>query len=232
MTASQKRLITDAFALSNTDVHPFFCIDRIDPVKGNHIVYLAIDKFLEAELSRGQSLEQLKEKYRFYFLQKPALFGDDNPVHLTRNYVAYASALLNSLEQKYPGIIITAEPLSGPHRSVLPALLNNASCLNASISEGLNLAVPEAAVANHLGNGIGSIVLGSEAGFAMRLREMRKEHLGQFPTSGSVDDFLAALIEIDHKRRHYPQAVRDRNAELVEGVIMRRQDSLIVPKPS
>jgi hypothetical protein len=229
LNPDQKELIKEVFAIrARPNIHPFFCIDRIDIVKGSHVVYAAVDQFLAARMATGLSLNDLKRDYRFFFLQRPSLWGDELPIHLTRNYVNHCSKALLALVEKYPGIVVNAEPLSGIQRVALPAMLAGATCLSGSISEGLNLAVMEASAASHMTKVPGAIICGDGAGFAMRLRELRQDHLAHFPTSGSIEEFRECILSADSARRANPVGVRDLNSELATKMIFPRRDSLIV----
>lgn len=228
---TQQKFITEVLNSRANVPHRFICIDRVDPIKGTTILVEAIEQFLEEQLAKGSSLAELAEQYRFFFLQDPPSdYGFADPHHLNTHYHRVATnQRVTRLERRFPGIVFSSSPLSGVHRAILPSLLLGCTIISASIQEGLNLAIMEGAYVNTLAKFLSdcSVILGSNAGFALQCALGNFAMNAFFPLSGSVLAMKRSIEQVVNTRRSKPGELRRLLELLVQAEIIERTASLL-----
>ncbi|HSK79642.1 MAG TPA: hypothetical protein VLQ45_24520 [Thermoanaerobaculia bacterium] len=189
----QRDLVEDALLTRGRIPHRFVCPDRLDPIKGIHVVLEAVDRFLA---SLGQPIERLREQYRFYFVTD--YYTRFPPVDRDLAWHRYADWIrerqIPPFQERWPGIVRFADNI--PDRFIWTHLLADAHIISGGIQEGLGLAVQEGLVVNHaLGRGR-AVIMGDGAGFPIQAREDGLGSYGFFPSAGDPAAFAHALCEV------------------------------------
>lgn len=216
LDGKQAALVEDMMTTRNGLPHRFLCMDRLDPIKGLHIVLQAIDAFLTRQRA---SLEELRDRFRFYFLTDYlSRFPATRPGVMWHAYGHYLrTVLIPELERRWPGIVMFADNI--PNRDLIAHLLRDCHGLAGGVQEGLNLSVQEGLFVNaECGHGRTAII-GSGAGLAIRARELGLEAAAHFPAAGDVNAMCAALQGVV---RSNPEDVLARTRSLVQGWILQR----------
>ena len=65
LDTQQKLLVAEIFRTQQSIPHRFICLDRLDSIKGIHIILGAIELYLD---NLGVGLNALQNSYRFFFL--------------------------------------------------------------------------------------------------------------------------------------------------------------------
>lgn len=173
--------------------HVFVCLDRLDPIKGQHLLVKAVRQLFE---DSGLSPQALREKYQVFFICLPP--GDDDG-SISYRYNAWADELIGSLCEDYPDIVLRGAPLKGLNRALLPHLLQNSVHVSGSTGDGLHLLTMEALCSNARDSDVctGAAILASGAGFAKQAREAGFKDL--FP-SACVQDLVKAITRVTRLR--------------------------------
>jgi hypothetical protein len=222
----QQQFIEEVFGTQEKVPHRFMCVDRIDPVKGIDVVLGGIDTFLEKQLAAGMSALQLRDSFRFFFLQKPGNAAEGGPYNTAARYNEYAEGVFQRVQQKYPGIIHRGDPLGGAQRLAVFSLMRGCHGITGGTTEGLNLSIMENAKVNE-GEDT-SIICGNGAGFAMQVEARGRRALAHFPQAGDAAGFRDAIDRIVYTQANHPGLLgRDKQA-LVRHEIDTRSDSVIV----
>ncbi|MBW4635721.1 MAG: hypothetical protein KME30_28740 [Iphinoe sp. HA4291-MV1] len=221
----QRDLINEIYRTQGTVPHRFIDIDRIDPAKGTATVVRAIEKFLEERSAVGESLEEMKEKYRFFFIQdylrKPA-----HPQNLqTGIYGRFLRGLFEQVMARYSGIVFISDALEGEGRLLIPSLLLGAHGITGGAQDGLNLAIMENLYVNR-GEDT-TIICGDGNGFAIHTKTLNLAPYAFFPRAGDVEAFTQAIHEAVILQSHGDGTLLRKKAPLVDHVLGRR-DSIIV----
>lgn len=218
----QRSVIDEIFRTQQCIPHRFICLDRLDSIKGTHIVLQAIEAYLD---SLHTDLTSIQKQYRFFFLMDyyrayPA-FDHRNVWHRYARYVR--ETIIPRLCSKYPNVIHIADNI--PMRILMGPLIQGAHVLSGGVQEGLNLAIQEGLYVNATTNSANSAILGNGAGFAIQTIQSGFGHLAEFPSRGDVQDFansLRRLVATDS------EILRFRTREITEKVITRRTSSVIM----
>lgn len=226
LSQGQQQFIEEVFQTQDKVPHRFMCVDRIDPVKGVDVVLDGIDKFLEQRLLSGMSPLELRNSFRFFFLQRPGEATEGDPYNTAARYNEYTEGVFQRVQQKYPGIIHRGDPLGGVQRLAVFPLMRGCHGITGGTTEGMNLSIMENAKVNEEQDT--SIVCGSGAGFAMQVQSRGRGDLAQFPKAGSAVEFRDAIDRIVEAQAKYPGTLgRDKQA-LIRHEIDTRHDSVIV----
>lgn len=223
LDANQRALVADALATRGSVPHRFLCPDRLDPIKGIHVVLEAVDRFLEQQEA---SLEALASKFRFYFVTD--YYTRHPPVDGTLAWHRYAnhvrSRLIPMLRDRWPGVVWFADNI--PNRSIWAHLLVESHIVSGGIQEGFGLAVQEGLGVN-AALGIGrTLVIGDGAGIALQAAEEGVESLVWFPPAGDPEAFAQSLSEIVGINE---EAHLARSAAFAARFIRSHGDSLLEP---
>ena len=221
----QKDFIREVFQSQDTVPHRFMCVDRIDPVKGVDVVLKGVDAFLQERLAGGATYHELRDNYRFFFLQKAGNATDSNPYNTAARYNTFTEEAFQQLQQKYPGIIFRGDPLGGAHRMAVFPLMRGCHGITGGTTEGLSLSIMENAKVNE-GQDT-SIICGTGAGFSMQVREHHNQHLAQFPQAGNPADFQQAIRSIVEVQHHSKGTLGSNKKALIQQEIDSRQSSVI-----
>lgn len=218
------RLLDEVMRTRDTVPHRFISVDRLDPIKGVGIILDAIEKFLDEKAEAGMSLGQMQSEYRFFFVHESPSPDPLADVNLLLQYGSnHVVPKRKKLEDKYPGVIFSCGSL--PRKAMGP-VMKGCHYMCASTQEGLNLATQEGAWVN---DGLPyTSITATGAGFAKQTIADGFQELGFFPKAGSVDEFADAIRTLTSMD---PDAIRAMNGELVDKVINRRRDSVIVARP-
>ncbi|NER97245.1 MAG: glycosyltransferase family 4 protein [Symploca sp. SIO1B1] len=186
-------LVRDALATRHQISHRFICLDRLDPIKGIHVVLEAVDKFLS---SRNQTIDQLRAQYRFYFLMD--YYTRFPPVDLNLAWHRYANWIrtqqIPKFKERWQGMVYFADNI--PDRFIVAHLLVDAHVISGGIQEGLGLAVQEGLVVNHE-VGLGrTVIMGNGAGFPIQAIEEGLGQFGFFTPAGDPDAFAQAIHDV------------------------------------
>lgn len=220
-----KKFITQVFNSYETIPHRFICVDRIDPVKGVDVIYDSIFNFLNEEKKNGIEIDK---QYHFFFIQNDNIRNDQlSPTNLNHQYLKICKEKLTILKNTFPECVFFSPQIGGKDRVIIPALMKACNGLSGGTVEGLSLAVMEEAYTNK-GNNTG-VICGSNAGFAIRLKEQGKDKLILTPKPGSVLEFTEAIQDLVQQQKHEAQKLREKSQELHK-VIDMRTDSVIVGK--
>ena len=218
---AQRALVADAVATRGRIPQRFLCPDRLDPIKGIHVVLEAVDRFLE---SQELPLEELRRRFRFYFVTD--YYSRFPEVDRSLAWHRYAEWVrthqIPRFRERWSGIVWFADNV--PDRFVWAHLLVDAHLISGGIQEGLGLAVQEGLVVNAaLGRGR-TVVMGSGAGFALQTAEEGCDALVWFPKMGDARRFAESLAEVVAL-----PAVRhlERTRELVERFVEPHRDRLL-----
>lgn len=225
LSADQQSIATEMFETEHTHRHRFICIDRIDAIKGNLTVYDAVRRHLSNELTRGVSLDELRESQRFFFLYtaRASLLQGEHP--LWTRYARFAESALASLAGDFPGIVFTAKGFEGVHSVAIGALVRNQTLITGASQDGLNLSCMESAVVNR-GRPV-SIIVGDGAGFSRDVIFKGGRDLGYFPRAGDVEAFARSISEVCGFQRSNPEALSERTTALVDRFIVPRGEAAI-----
>lgn len=210
---NQQVMLKDAMSSKGKVPHRFVCPDRLDPIKGIHVVLQAVDSFLS---KKKRSLEELRNSYRFYFVTdyytRYPEFDESLAWHRYAEWLR--TNLIPQVQKRWPGIVFFADNISD--RFVWSQLLVDAHCISGGIQEGLGLAVQEGLIANQE-MGLGrSVIIGDGAGFALQAREDGFGDLCLFPEAGNVEAYVESLESVTQT----PDKVHLRNtSEMVERFI-------------
>lgn len=222
LTRRQQELLRDAEDSRWRVSHRFICMDRLDPIKGSHVVLEATEQFLG---SRGWSVAELQRSYRFYFLmddfEAPVVFDPRDVRHRYARYVR--SVVAPRLESKFPGVVFMSGHISD--KAVVARLLLDANVLVGGVQEGLNLVVQEGLYVNYLAQTGRTAVVGDGAGFAIQAAASGFSSCAEYPKAGSASAFASSIERVAATR---PGEHRGRTSRLVEGFIVKRR-SLMCP---
>jgi hypothetical protein len=226
LSVNQQDFISEVFRSQETIPHRFMCVDRIDPVKGVDVVLDGIDTFLSERLSGGMSYHELRDSFRFFFLQKAGNATEGNPYNTAARYNKYTEEVFQRVQQKYPGIIHRGDPLGGEHRIAVFPLMRGCHGITGGTTEGLSLSIMENAKANE--NLDTSFICGAGAGFAMQVKEHSRERLAEFPAPGNPEAFSKSLNRIVDTQAKSPGTLGQNKHKIVRHEIDSRRDSVIV----
>lgn len=229
LNRGQQAFIREVFQTQGTVPHRFMCVDRIDPVKGVDVVLDGIDRFLQQRLASGMTEVELRDSFRFYFLQKSGNAAQGDPYNTAARYNEYAEGVFQRVQQKYPGIIHRADPLGGSHRLAVFPLMRGCHGITGGTTEGLSLSIMENAKVNE--DQDTTIVCGRGAGFAMQVQEHGRDNLAHFPEAGDAAGFHRALDRIVYAQVHQRGSLGTNKQKLVQHEIDTRRDSVIVSYP-
>lgn len=219
----RKQLIDEVFNTQGTIPHRFISIDRPDPGKGTALLLDATDEYLS---SLGEDPDQLREKYRFFFILPDQDNITDNPYHLKHRYMEYVVDYAQKLALRYPGIVFTSNEVPP---GFIPSLLHDAHVMTGGIQDGLNLACQEGLFVNAVTGTDRSAVIGLGTGFAMQTVQNEKtRHLAHFTRAGSVEDITKAIQNLVATRTEQPGRLKANTNELANTVIFQRKDSVVV----
>jgi hypothetical protein len=224
LTRRQQELLRDAEESRWRVPHRFVCMDRLDPIKGSHVVLEATEQFLA---SRGLSATELRGRYRFYFLMDELeSTAPIDPHNVRQRYAHYVrSIVVPRLTRKFPGIVFLSDHVSD--RATVARLLLDADVLAGGVQEGLNLVVQEGLYVNYVANAGRTAVVGDGAGFAIQAAASGFGDSAEFPSAGSASAFVRSIERVATTGRD-ERLVRTRR--LVEAFIVRRR-SLMCPSP-
>jgi len=212
----QRAFIDEVLATQLKIPHRFICLDRLDNIKGTHVVLRAVDMFLSQQTC---SNAQLRKLYRFYFFmdyyRKYPQFDGRNAWHRYADFVR--RILIPDLIAKYPGVVYFGDTVAD--RLLFGVLLRDAHVITGGVQEGLGLACQEALYVNAQLGRPRSAIIGSGAGFAIQTIENGLGHLAEFPERGNVEQFVAAISRVV---RTDPQTVLSRTQQLVAEAILPR----------
>lgn len=226
LNTGQQRFIDEVFRTQDVVPHRFMCVDRIDPVKGVDVVIDGIDRFLQARLAAGMTEHELRDSFRFFFLQNPGNATEGNPYNTAARYNVYAEDVFQRVQQKYPGVIHRGDPLGGAHRLAVFPLMRGCHGITGGTTEGLNLSIMENAKVNEGCDT--TIICGTGAGFAMQVRDHGRADLAHFPQAGSPEAFRSAIDRIVRTQADSPGTLGQRKQTLITHEIEPRRDSVIV----
>ena len=224
LSTAQKELVVDCLKSRGVIPHRFMDIDRLDPNKGTATVVEAVSQFLYRREQAGEKLEQMRAKYRFYFLQD--LLHESADLRSPKTmYNKFVASRFKDLVTRYPGIVFVAEALSGANRSLIFPLLLGTHAISGGAQDGLNLAVMENCYVNR--NEDTSLVIGSGAGVAIQANALGYAKTAFFPKAGSCYQFVEALDNIVYKQSQGGYLLKTMKGPLAR-YICRRNDSVIV----
>lgn len=213
LSSVQKAVIDDIAKTTNIVPHRFICLDRLDIIKGIHVVTEAIDRFLA---SRDMDEQTLKQNFRFYFIAK--YYEQPGPTttetSIKRNYTNIVREKLRALVAKYPGIVMACDNV--PIRNAIAILVKDTHVISGSIQEGMNLAVQEAAYVNSKFHLPRTVIIADGAGFAIQAKEDGHGDLAFFPRAGDVKSMFDSLNDVVDAN---PETLRAKTMSLVENVI-------------
>lgn len=224
LTTRQKELVIDCLRSIGVVPHRFMNIDRLDPIKGTATVVEAVKQFLQRRENAGENNEQLRAKYRFYFLQA-SLDEPPNELSPRTMYSKFVFGKLMDLVSQYPGVVFVAEALHGEHRSLVLPLILGTHAITGGVQDGLNLAVMENCYVNRQENT--ALVIGSGAGFGIQARSQGYGSTAFFPAAGKAEAFVGAFEEVIAIQTREDMLLRTMKAPLVN-YICSRNDSVIV----
>jgi hypothetical protein len=238
LTLGQKSLLQDFVATANTVPHRFIDVDRADATKGHLVVLDAIDRFLECRQSDGNSLRDLQEQFRFYFVCKFVDFGmfSNDPHTITAQYGNLVRARFDEMTDKWPTIVQRCDPFGGKQGDVLPILFQNCNLISGASQDGLNLVSMELLVAQHLARNSGeprpqdgTIICGDGAGFAAEAQRLGFGTEEMFPRAGDSDAFKRSIESVvnrsETERLSHGQELL---LPMLNQMILPRKDAVIV----
>ncbi len=190
----QRALADDAFDTTGRIPHRFICLDRMDPIKGMHILLKAMDRLLTARQDEGVDVGS---QYRFYFLMdylthSPATDTGDDADILWIQYVRYLREnLVPQMEAKWKGVFFCADNI--PDKELVIHLLKDCHIISGGIQDGLNLSFQEGIFVNaHTRYGRTGII-GKGAGISMQSETAGLGALAHFTEPGSVEAMVQAF---------------------------------------
>ena len=199
--------------------HQFGLFDRIDPGKGVDTVFEAIDAFLTEE-RRELSLEELRGRYRFFNLMSQ--FPDLNNVDPTNMKETYAAHVLKQglqLEERWPGIFMMAEGLSGKQRDLLVALMRGRTVITGGAEDGLNQVVMESSYINR--DLATAVIAGMNIGFVMEMKRIGIDHNLYTFEPGSVTELRDRLRQVVRYQQVNPDHLVAQKRELNKAIVLR-----------
>lgn len=170
---NQRILLDEVVATKDIIPNRFITTDRVNPTKGSENLLLGIEEYLD---NLNLPLEELRRLYRFFLVSPQSERNTEEMErhHLTRGYIEKFKETLERLKRKYPGIIFSCDGLPS---TFIPMVIDDANFLNASVEEGLNLAVMESIFINGLTRRNRTAMLGDGAGLAYQLDKDGKKLL-------------------------------------------------------
>ena len=195
LTDRQQKLVHACFQAERHGVpHQFGLYDRMDPGKGIDAVFLAVDAFLTEE-RKFLSMEELQAKYRFFNLMSMLSdLKDVDPTNMKATYAEYVTRLGLELEQKWPGIFLMAEGVSGKQRDLLVALMRGRTVITGGAEDGLNQVVMESSFINR--DLPTAVIAGRNIGFVMQMEAAGMGHDLFAFDSGNVEQLTATLRDV------------------------------------
>ena len=217
----QRELLQEAMATRDSVPHRFVCPDRLDPIKGIHVVIEAVDKFLA---SQNESLETLRSKFRFFFVTD--YLTRFPPVDHSLAWHRYADWVrthqIPRFRERWPGVVTFADNI--PDRFLWAHLLVDAHVISGGIQEGLGLAVQEGLIVNaETGHGR-TVIMGDGAGFSIQVQEQGLGEGSWFPAAGDATQFAEHLRQVTNLS---PADHLNQSARLVKDFIDPHQDRLL-----
>lgn len=228
LTEAQKRLVDENMRTRGRVPHRFICLDRVDPGKGIDVVVSAAEKLL-AEETAHKGKKHVLERYRVFFLAdmyNPE--GTEDSIDRSSMKECYAlnvSQGLRNLEKRFPGVVFVSDGFSGEARDFVASLTRDCHGMTGGAQDGLNLAAQEVLWANKDLPRIS--LIGSGAGFAIRLEELKIQSGAAIVERGNVDAWRDAFRNLCRLYDAYPEllaAARDATLQVIE----KRKDSVIV----
>lgn len=203
----QRTLAEDALDTIGRIPHRFICLDRMDPIKGMHVLLLAMDRLL---VSRQNAGVDIGSQYRFYFLMdylthSPATAADAQDI-LWIQYVRYLrDHLVPEMETKWKGIFFCADNI--PDKSLVMHLLKDCHIISGGIQDGLNLSFQEGIFVNARMQYGRTGIIGKGAGISIQSAADELDTLAHFTDTGSVEAMIQAFETVqaipaeEHRRR-------------------------------
>jgi hypothetical protein len=191
LPAASKALVTEAFRSQGTVRHRFFNGCRADQAKDLSVVYDAVRGFLNGLREQGMSVADIRDSYRFFFLNDFIDKKTLDPTNLMHQYIRSIQPKIRSLVTDYPGIVFVSDALRGPQRIAIPSLSFGCHSLVGAKREGLNLMGPETLVVNR--DEPTHLIMGSGAGFASQAIRMGHGKGAIFTQPGSTNEMLGAI---------------------------------------
>lgn len=190
---NQRGLLGDAMRTRGQIPHRFVCPDRLDPIKGIHVVIEAVDQFLQ---SRGEPLDTLRTKYRFYFVTGyHSRFPPIDPSLAWHRYADWVRReQIPAFMSRWPGIVWFSDNI--PDRQLWAHLLVDAHVISGGIQEGLGLAVQEGLLINVETGHERTVIVGDGAGFSIQVKEQGLGDHAHFPRAGDPDSLRQALVDV------------------------------------
>jgi hypothetical protein len=215
----QRACIEEIFRSLHQVPHRFLSADRLDPIKGNGIVIDAVERFLEQGAARGESLERLQARYRFFMLHDLWDEATSSPDDMQWQYIRHVRSKYERVERTYPGIVWVMPSLEGANKVLLPGLMRGAHGLTGGVHDGLNLAIMENLVIN--ADEDTSAVAGTGAGFVSQSLAEGLNEGACFVTRGSVQAFAEGLEQLVTLREASPGRLREAKRPLVDRILRR-----------
>ena len=226
LTDRQRIFVHECFQAEKQGVpHQFGIYDRMDPGKGIDTVFLAIDTFLTEE-RKSLSMDQLQAKYRFFSLMSQ--FSDlknIDPTNMKATYAEHVTRLGLELEQKWPGVFLMAEGLSGKQRDLLVALMRGRTVITGGAEDGLNQVVMESSFINRdLPTGV---IAGRNIGFVMQMEAAGMSNDLFTFDSGNVDQLTTSIRDVVKYQSRNPEHLVRQKRDL-NRVIEARNSSMLL----
>ncbi|RME62086.1 MAG: hypothetical protein D6780_00400 [Candidatus Dadabacteria bacterium] len=221
LSERQRIFLREAFrSQQDPEVCRFFCIDRIDPIKGLDTVIQGVAKFLKERKERG---EDINRRYRFFFVNLPVDPKLVNKVNLSGAYGVWLEKQLQGLEELFPGIIFRSEPFVGNGRKALYSAMRRAHIISGGRCEGLHLSFMEALYINRGLPFAG--ILPDGAGFAKHAIAKGYAHGVIFPKHSKADLFAESLASLADADRDNLAGFTEK---LLNKLILPRKDSVLL----
>lgn len=215
----QQEVIDEIVTTQDSGLHRFLVIDRSDEAKGPTVVLDGMDQFLST-----LSLEE-RAKFRFYFIL-PQLDWEGFDFSPKHNYTRYLRNRLAEMKKKYPDVL---HYMPGISPELIPLMQRDANCITAGLMDGLCLAPLEALKVNALTGHNRNGIIGMGTGFAIQTMQTADHHrLINFVREGSIEEMALAIKEIADTENNNPDNLGRRTHQLVNRVIDKRNDSVIV----
>jgi hypothetical protein len=224
LSPRQQELIEAVFRSRDTVPHRFFCLDRMDPMKGTHTVITGIKLFLD----EARSQEGMDYRTRYQFASVHELINIDKYSEFSPKdqYIRLCKQMYDDLQREHPGMIFVSESFTNKHghRDILPALIRGRTTLSLHGQDGLGLAALEAAYINR--NEDVGLIVGDQAGCFLEAERRGFGKLVHGVEAGNPIAVKEALWEVVRLRERAPGALSERNAEFARGYVMPRKGTM------
>jgi hypothetical protein len=148
-----------------------------------------------------------------------------DPTNMKETYAAHVLRLGLKLEERWPGIFMMAEGLSGKQRDLLVALMRGRTVITGGAEDGLNQVVMESSSINR--DLPTAVIAGNNIGFVMEMERIGIDDNIYTFEPGSVTELLERLRQVVRYQKETPHHLVAQKVELNKA-IERRDASMLV----